>query len=78
MKRLSGDEVISLLARFGFEVHSQRGSHVKLIRVNPEGHREILTIPRHRELDTGTLQAVYRQASRFVSNEELRKVFYVD
>ncbi len=31
-----------------------------------------LTIPRHKELDTGTLRAIYRQASRCVPSDELR------
>ncbi len=78
LRRLSGDEVIAILGRFGFQVHSQRGSHVKLARVNPDGRREIMTVPRHRELDAGTLQAIFRHASRFVSAEKLRDEFYAD
>lgn len=78
LKRLSGDDVIAILSSFGFEVHSQRGSHVKLLRLDPVGHRETLTIPRHRDLDVGTLQAIFRQACRFVSADELRREFYAD
>lgn len=33
LRRLSGAEVIKILAHFGFAVASQRGSHVKLQRV---------------------------------------------
>ncbi len=58
LKRLSGDEVIAILSRFGFVVHAQRGSHVKLRRMGPSG-QQILTIPKHRELDTGTLRAIF-------------------
>jgi len=39
---------------------------------------QTLTIPRHRDLDVGTLQAIFRQASRFISQEELREEFYTD
>jgi hypothetical protein len=39
---------------------------------------QTLTIPRHRELDAGTLQAIFRQASRFVHHEELREEFYTE
>jgi len=39
---------------------------------------QTLTIPRHRELDVGTLQAIFRQATRFVPQEELREEFYTD
>ncbi len=78
LKRLSGDDVITIMGHFGFKVHSQRGSHVKLRRVARTGQTQILTIPRHRELHTGTLHAILRQASRFVSEQELRPYFYSD
>jgi predicted RNA binding protein YcfA (HicA-like mRNA interferase family) len=60
----------------GFEVQSQKGSHVKLRRVGHDGDRQTLTIPSHAELDTGTLRAIIRQASRYVAMDELRRCFY--
>ncbi len=30
LRRLSGDDVIRILERFGFTVQTQRGSHVKM------------------------------------------------
>ena len=51
LKRLSGAEVVAILRSFGFEVHSQRGSHVKVRRTVPGGEKQTLTIPRHSELD---------------------------
>jgi predicted RNA binding protein YcfA (HicA-like mRNA interferase family) len=78
LRRLSGDDVVAILAQFGFLVHAQRGSHVKLRRVTATGSIQTLTLPRHRELDVGTLQAVIRQASRFVLQDELRREFYTD
>ncbi len=59
-------------------VASQRGSHIKLRRVLPDGTRQSLTIPNHRELDPGTLKAIYRQALRYVRDEDLRRHFYSD
>jgi predicted RNA binding protein YcfA (HicA-like mRNA interferase family) len=38
LKRLSGAEVVAILRTFGFEVHSQRGSHVKLRRIVSGGN----------------------------------------
>lgn len=32
LKRLSGAEVVDILASFGFQIHSQKGSHIKLRR----------------------------------------------
>lgn len=78
LRRLSGDEVINILAQRGFRVHAQRGSHVKLQRVAPTSERQTLTIPRHRELDRGTLHAIFRQASRFVPTDELYPYFYTE
>jgi len=66
------------LRKFGFEVVSQRGSHIKLRRIGPGGQRETLTIPNHPELDTGTCRAILRQASRFVSAAELAPFFYTE
>ena len=76
LRRLSGAEIITILQTFGFEVHSQRGSHVKLRRIGPEGRKETLTVPDHPELDTGTVRAIFRQASRYIPEDELRPHFY--
>lgn len=76
LRRLSGDEVIKILGLFGFNVAAQSGSHVKLRRSTAAGEKQTLTIPRHRELDTGTLRAIFRQASRYVPSDELRPHFY--
>jgi predicted RNA binding protein YcfA (HicA-like mRNA interferase family) len=70
--------VLAILARHGFSIHSQRGSHVKLRRVTPQGSVQTLTVPRHRELDTGTLGAIFRQASRYMPEDDLRPDFYMD
>ena len=78
LRRLSGDEVIAIPSRFGFTTHAQRGSHVKLRREAVGGRKETLTIPRHRELDRGTLRAIFRQAARFIPVEELRPHFYAE
>ncbi|MDZ4854732.1 MAG: type II toxin-antitoxin system HicA family toxin [Nitrospirota bacterium] len=75
LRRLAGRDVLTLLQGFGFQQVSQRGSHVKLIR-EVEETRQILTIPLHAELDPGTLRAIFRQASRFISEQELRPHFY--
>ena len=78
LKRLAAREIVRLLGRFGFEVISIRGSHAKLARIGPSGRREILIVPMHRQLTTGTVHAIYRQASRFVPDEKLRKIFFAD
>lgn len=76
LRRLSGSDVIRILEHFGFVVLAQRGSHVKLQRLGGQGQKQTLTVPRHSELDTGTLRAILRQASQYIPEEELREHFY--
>jgi len=75
LKKLSGKEVISILNHFGFEVINQRGSHVKLRRTK-DNFKQTLLIPNHKEIDTGTLRAIVRQAGKYISLGELQKHFY--
>jgi predicted RNA binding protein YcfA (HicA-like mRNA interferase family) len=76
LRHLSGEEVIRILEHFGFSVVAQVGSHVKLRRIGPTGEKQTLTIPRHKELDAGTLRAILRQASGYIPNEEIKPYFY--
>ena len=75
LKLLSGADAIAIFKRFGFEVHSQRGSHIKLRRIKSTG-KETLTIPNHRELATGTCQTIFRQPCRYIPESELFPYFY--
>ena len=57
LPRLSGADAIRALERLGFVVARQRGSHV-VMRRGPAG----CVVPMHRELKTGTLAGLLRQA----------------
>jgi predicted RNA binding protein YcfA (HicA-like mRNA interferase family) len=76
LKRLSAREVLAALRIFGFEVIATRGSHAKLCRKLPDGTRQILTVPLHRELAPGTLRAILRQATRYIPVDELGPYFF--
>lgn len=76
LKILSGREVIKIFESFGFVVTGSKGSHVKLKRIVNNGFNQILTVPNHKELDKGTLKAIYNQALRYISDSELRSCFY--
>ena len=78
LKSLTGEDLIKTFFWFGFEIASQRGSHAKLRRVLPDGTKQSLTVPRHKELDKGTLSAIFRQAVRYIPEEQLRPHFYAD
>jgi len=55
---LSGRELIRVLAKAGYWVHDQRGSHVHLRHTL----RPPLTIPNHDEVAIGTLKAIIKGA----------------
>ncbi len=78
LRRLSARDVLAALESFGFEVVATRGSHAKLRRVSEDGQRQTLTLPLHKDLDLGTIRAIYRQATRFIPESELRPWFYGD
>jgi len=63
LPRVSGQTVIRVLTRLGFEQIRQRGSHVALRRDHVG-----CVVPLHRELKVGTLAGILRQAG--VSVEE--------
>lgn len=77
LKRLGSDDVISVLKGFGFSVVSQKGSHIKLARQSPL-RKQVLTIYSSKEFPKGTTKAIFKQASRFVSEDHLRSFFYTD
>jgi len=57
---VSGVEVAKALAKIGYEVDHQTGSHL-ILRQKEYPHRRI-TVPMHREIAKGTLKAIIRQA----------------
>jgi predicted RNA binding protein YcfA (HicA-like mRNA interferase family) len=57
LPRVSGAEAVRALERLGFAVVRQRGSHI-VMRRGAFG----CSVPNHRELKTGTLAGVLRQA----------------
>lgn len=78
LKVLSGDQAIKIFLSFDFVIVAQKGSHIKLARVLSAGLRQTLTIPNHQELDRGTLKAIYRQALRYIPENELKNCFYAE
>ena len=75
LRNLSGAEVVGILARFGFETVSRRGSHVKLRRII-HGEKQTLHLPLHKSMRRGTLHSIYRQALAYIPDEDLRRAFF--
>jgi predicted RNA binding protein YcfA (HicA-like mRNA interferase family) len=56
---ISGRDAVRVLAKFGWQVDRQRGSHIVMTR---SGSLKTLSIPDHRELDRGLLRSLIRAA----------------
>lgn len=67
LPRISGAEAVRALEHLGFFVVRQRGSHI-IMRRGASG----CVVPNHREIKTGTLAGVLRQAN--VAVEEFLSV----
>lgn len=66
---VSGERLIRVLRKEGWEVVRQRGSHVRLKK---PGRRQALVVPLHRELRRGTLAGILRDAD--LSADDLRRL----
>ncbi len=58
--QISAKTLIKFLVSFGFEVVSQKGSHIKLQKVN--GGRKTLIVPNHKFIKPGTLNNILKFA----------------
>ena len=59
-KNLSGLELVKILTKhYGWQAHRREGSHITLKKENAAS---LLTVPLHKQLDTGTLLAILRKA----------------
>jgi len=69
---LPGEQLASLLRRYGYEITRQTGSHLRLTST-AKGSEHHITIPRHKELKVGTLNAVLSDVAGYLEmdREEL-------
>ncbi len=68
---ISGDDLVKVLEKFGYEVVRQKGSHVRL-RHSTELQRKPLTVPRHKTLRRGLLHRLLRDAK--ITEEQLSSI----
>ncbi|MEB3212290.1 MAG: type II toxin-antitoxin system HicA family toxin [Leptolyngbyaceae bacterium] len=61
LPRISSKEAIQALRRLGFEQVRQTGSHVVMKKLTEHGAIGCV-VPMHRELKTGTLSGIIKQA----------------
>ncbi len=75
LRQLSAKQVIKILESFGFNVHDQSGSHIKMRRIFL-GVNQTLIIPNHNPIAKGTLKGIVNQASKYISQSDLVPHFY--
>lgn len=61
LPRLSGKELVAIFERLGFVSVRQKGSHL-ILRKEVDGEAVGCVVPLHKELATGTLHGILRQA----------------
>ncbi len=59
---LSGDQLVKLLEKLGYEPVRRSGSHIRLTHPGPPAHSA--TIPLHKTLKVGTINSIVSAVSR--------------
>ena len=58
---LSGNDLVKILAKVGFQFARQKESHIILVKF-AENKKRAVVVPNHKEIDRGTLLEIIRQA----------------
>lgn len=66
---VSGDELASLLSRYGYGVTRQTGSHLRLTS-SLRGTEHHVAIPRHKPLKVGTLSSILRDVATYLDMDK--------
>jgi predicted RNA binding protein YcfA (HicA-like mRNA interferase family) len=71
----SGNSLIKKLSKLGYEISRQKGSHIRLTRIDTKGTHQI-TIPNHNPLKVGLLSKIlFDVANRLdLTKDELMKL----
>ncbi|MEK7699098.1 MAG: type II toxin-antitoxin system HicA family toxin [Planctomycetota bacterium] len=72
---VGGEELIKLLARFGYSITRQTGSHIRLTS-SMRGTEHHITIPRHNPLKVGTLNGILKDVASYLEID--RQQFIID
>lgn len=67
---VSGEKIVRALERLGFQRVKQKGSHLKLRKVDPTGKRTVI-VPMHHEVARGTLDSILVQAGIAIGDLKL-------
>jgi predicted RNA binding protein YcfA (HicA-like mRNA interferase family) len=73
---LSGEQLVRLLRKLGYQVVRQKGSHIRLTTDEPNEHH--LTIPNHDPIKLGTLSSILSDIAEHkqLTREELLEILF--
>ena len=76
-RHIGGEDLIKLLAKFGYEIVRQTGSHVRL-KSESMGKAHFITIPLHKPLKLGTLNNILSDVVEYLemSKKELMEKLF--
>ena len=75
-RNLGGEELSTLLRKYGYEITRQTGSHIRLTTAQGGAHH--VTVPRHKPLRVGTLIAILKDVGQHLALDRevlLRSLF---
>lgn len=72
---LTNKQLIKILKDLGFQKNSQKGSHIKFLRIL-DNKKQILIIPNHKQLALGTIREIFNQLCNFIPKENIYHLFY--
>lgn len=70
---LGGEELAKLLARYGYQVVRQTGSHMRLAS-SIKGAEHHVTIPRHKPIRVGTLSNILKEIAAYLEVDHKRLI----
>ena len=65
---LGGNELAEILKKYGYQITRQTGSHIRLTTTLKGEHH--ITIPKHKSLKIGTLNAIIHDIARHVEKNK--------
>ncbi|NIN66033.1 MAG: addiction module toxin, HicA family [Anaerolineae bacterium] len=70
---VGGEELASLLGRYGYGLTRQTGSHLRLTS-SLKGTEHHVTIPRHKGLKVGTLSSILKDVATYLEMDKQQLV----
>jgi predicted RNA binding protein YcfA (HicA-like mRNA interferase family) len=68
-RNMGGEELATLLGRYGYHITRQTGSHIRLTSTY-KGTEHHLTVPSHKSLKVGTLSSIVNEIAAYLKMDK--------